>query len=244
MLIWLVFILAAGGVWAVIYRTERDLVKFPSDRNDLLKKAIKVTGGQYIVGSREADCHPRRIVIPDTFYMWPTEVPRVWWHQYNGYLEKDKRASNPVAAISYNEAEMFCRWLSERYDIVARLPTIDEWEVAARSGTPGVTYPWGWDEPSGRANFDASSTVDVQDASPNPWGFYHMSGNVAEWCQADPDEPRAFVMGGSWAERDPRYVRISHRLSLDKSYRDEDVGFRFVFVMPPDPQKKLEYYDE
>jgi len=45
-------------------------------------------------------------------------------------------------------------------------------------------------------------------------------------------EDRAPVMGGSWAERDPDYLRIAHRLSLPRSYRGADVGFRLLIELP------------
>jgi len=83
-------------------------------------------------------------------------------------------------------------------------------------------------------NAERPSAVD--DGKPNPAGLFHMCGNMAEWCLAGDDDEQAPVMGGSWAERDPRFLRISHRMTLPKDYRDEDVGFRILIESPAEKE--------
>ena len=66
-----------------------------------------------------------------------------------------------------------------------RLPTEDEWEVAARAGT---TTSWSWGEDPAQADAYAWSRMNTDQAlhpvrglSPNAWGLYDMAGNVSEW---------------------------------------------------------------
>ncbi|MEM8930688.1 MAG: SUMF1/EgtB/PvdO family nonheme iron enzyme, partial [Acidobacteriota bacterium] len=75
-----------------------------------------------------------------------------------------------------------------------RLPTEEQWEYAARSGTE--TPFWTGDNIStNQANFDGNhpysdhpkgewrkATVPVRSFEPNPWGLYEVHGNVNEWC--------------------------------------------------------------
>ena len=55
-----------------------------------------------------------------------------------------------------------------------------------------------------------------------------MAGNVFEWCA--PEEPggEPEARGGSWAERDPRFLRVYNRVKFPANYRNADVGFRIV----------------
>lgn len=71
-------------------------------------------------------------------------VNNYFWHPaYNNY---------PVVNISYEGAEMFCKWLTEKYNSTSmrnfkkvkfRLPANEEWELAARGGRKGENYPFG-----------------------------------------------------------------------------------------------------
>ncbi len=80
--------------------------------------------------------------------------------------------SHPVVNISYEDAEAFCRWLSEKEKRHYRLPTDLEWSAAiGLSGEKGETpedktlasdplrFPWGeWPPPKGTGNFADQTT--------------------------------------------------------------------------------------
>jgi len=101
--------------------------------------------------------------------------------------------SHPVVMVNWQQANDYARWLSETTGQRYRLPTEAEWEYAARAGSAG-DYPWGSKSAKKKANcslgcdseyirFLSSSSAPVEHYSPNAWGIYDTTGNVAEWVQ-------------------------------------------------------------
>lgn len=136
----------------------------------------------------------------------------------------------PVAAVTFAEAQAYARWLSEKWGGVVRLPTENEWEQAARGGIDQAPYPWGWEEPEGKAVFKASRCARVGSKAPSAFGLFDMAGNVFEWCQPSLPVPagKNVARGGSWAERQPEMLTVFRRTFFAADYRDADVGFRIA----------------
>jgi formylglycine-generating enzyme required for sulfatase activity len=157
---------------------------------------------------------------------------------------------NPVEQVSWNDAQAFCRKLSQITGKTYRLPTEAEWEYACRAGTT-TRYYFGDDasQLGDYAWYDGNSqdkTHPVGQKKPNAWGLYDMSGNVWEWCEDNwhssyenaprdgsawltNDNDYPILRGGSWY-CDLSACRSAYRLSdgLRRSDHYGGLGFRVV----------------
>jgi formylglycine-generating enzyme required for sulfatase activity len=125
-----------------------------------------------------------------------------WQDDYAG----NKAAADlPVVNISWNDAEAYANWLSQRTGKTYRLPNESEFEYALRGGTT-TRYWWGDGTPtkpvenltgsgdrsrSGRHWSNAFrgyndgywGPAPVMSFAANPFGLYDINGNVSEWVQ-------------------------------------------------------------
>lgn len=147
--------------------------------------------------------------------------------------------TQPARRVTLMEAEAVCRFHK------ARLPTEEEWELAAR-GAEGRRFPWG-DEPGcGVLEGAVQSTCERQRAvhgnAHGPHGTLHMGGNLAEWTSSlaaaytegglgtpAEGESRMVVRGGSWKSEDPLDHRAAARSYVSATTRRDDLGFRCVW---------------
>jgi len=127
---------------------------------------------------------------------------------------RDKR---PVIMVSWNDAQEYVRWLSEKTGQSYRLPSESEWEYFARAGEEG---DWPGNDPALLCNYAniagtetgfkwqhpqcsdklALGTAPVGSFRANSFGLYDTIGNVSEWTSdcmnlSYLDAP---VDGGAW----------------------------------------------
>jgi uncharacterized protein (TIGR02246 family) len=122
---------------------------------------------------------------------WATDPDGSWRNL--GFPQDD---SHPAVCVTWNDAQDFVRWLSQRTGHKYRLLTESEWEYAARAGTT-TPYPWGSSASHDYANYGADeccsglasgrdqwvNTSPVGSFPPNAFGLYDMNGNVLQWVQ-------------------------------------------------------------
>lgn len=212
-------------------------------------------------------------VSVSTFEMLSTEVTQGMYAEFAKLPEQKVYGNDlPVANVTWYEAALFCNALSKKYGLdtayayssigvknvlmdlnenmtvkAIRLPTEAEWEAAARAGTTSKYY-WGTKEAMGFANYKASghsAVISVGSLTPNAYGLYDMSGNVAEWVNdwysAYPDEKKLSDPVGpkstdakTKAHRGGSYASATLELaSGEREYADPAVasffrGFRIV----------------
>ncbi len=132
----------------------------------------------------------------------------------------------PVVSINWFDAYAYAKWAGKR------LPTEDEWELAAR-GTQGQAYPWGNSYDPNKCNEAEAPTnapvpVGRFQGDKSPYGLLDMGGNVAEWTASDrPQEQEKTVKGGAWNhEPGDVYALTFMRCEAHVDVRDNALGFR------------------
>jgi eukaryotic-like serine/threonine-protein kinase len=123
-------------------------------------------------------------------------APRSWTNQ-NFAEGKD---NFPVTDITWYEAAAYAAFRGKS------LPTVFQWEKAARDGTFDPRYnamPWGFirqgETTDNRANFRGTGTLPVSanEFGMSPFGAFNMAGNVSEWNVNQ--SPEGFITsGGAW----------------------------------------------
>src|SRR5205085_7298479 len=72
------------------------------------------------------------------FYMGKYEVTQAQWRAVMGTNPSSSKGDYlPLESVSWDDAQEFCRKLSQMTGHEYRLPTEAEWEYAARAGTTG-----------------------------------------------------------------------------------------------------------
>lgn len=172
-------------------------------------------------------------------YLDATNVPQSEWPEY---LDSDgfSGADQPVVGVSYEQAVRYTVWLSSATGQKFRLPTEDEYEIAARAGQSSI-FPWGDQAPTDGVRANYSNNKKFTHPSPagsfangkNSLGLNDMVGNVWQWTSTSPDANMSadpsykIVKGGSWMDG-PNELRISNRRAVDPSQGASDIGFRVV----------------
>ena len=236
---------------------------------------VQVPAGSFDMGSERApDEAPVRTITLSGYSIDRTEVSverfeafvgRAWgndlvwsdggrqWRDANpggsgrNFRRSDRSEDHPVVAVSWYEADAYCRWSG------GRLPTEAEWERAACS-PDGGRYAWGDDERAGarwalKNDPMGLMTVETapvtQDLNPNTNGLLHMTGNVWEWTAdwyhrsshqtQEPQDPRGpkaghwkTIRGGSFMNL-PSLCTCTHREPAQPASSRLTLGFRCVY---------------
>ncbi|WP_114791619.1 SUMF1/EgtB/PvdO family nonheme iron enzyme [Niabella yanshanensis] len=176
--------------------------------NSAFEKFVQATG--YIT---EAERYKNALVFEPGLkeFRWLTDST-AYWRYPNGIMRGgiEKKMDHPVTCISFNDALAYCKWAG------VRLPTLEEWEIAATAGTPSKYFRkvtktnirryaniWhGYDHLQPDHTDGFLYTAPVASFKPNPLGLYDVLGNVFEFCSGslprDNGRKVAHARGGSW----------------------------------------------
>ncbi len=180
-------------------------------------KFVRVCGGVFMMGSEEYESErpPHRVQLPE-FWIGKYEVSNEEYRRWK--KEHEGKSDLPATEVNWNDASAFCESLSATDPKIwtYRLPTEAEWEYAAR-GRDGRTYPWGEEEPTGRAVFNKDFGSDPEPVTSypdkqQPFGTQNQAGNVWEWVQ-------------DCYQEDIYKKQVSKQKEVNKSRQQTDKGF-------------------
>lgn len=206
----------------------------------------EVTNAEFAEFLNDVNNNPTRIILPreaiqeyDFGLNKTTQNGQTTWAPAKGYEDY------PVVGVSWNWANQYCIWLSNKTGLKYRLPKEAEWEYAARGAENLVKVNFQY---SGSDRVDEVAWYRDNSKGTNPVGkkranllrLHDLSGNVYEWCEdwygayskllirnlAPPSSgSERVIRGGSWGS-DPQALRVSYRFRYAPNYRDANLGFR------------------
>ena len=176
------------------------------------------------------------------------------------YFSHPSYDNYPVNNISRIGAEMYCKWLTEETNKYlaekgkpaindVRIPSYAEWTFAAMGAINKSAYPWGGPDAHNAqgcylANFEPKEGKDadggfgpvaVYSYSPNNYGLYCMSGNMAEMVYYNNDVNQPGARGGSWTSTVEEIKINGEDKYKGVTTPNVNIGFRWVVTYVEKP---------
>jgi sulfatase modifying factor 1 len=232
---------------------------YDSSQTPIKDEMVFIQAGEFIQGTKQGGFNerPERIVSLPGFWINRHEVTNHQYfefvketgHRYPGPparyakgLSQIRGTNQPVAYVSWEDAQAYCQWKGRR------LPFEAEWEKSMR-GIDGRLWPWGNSPRNFKANlggvedgFKATAPVGSFPLDRSPFGIYDGFGNMMEWVNnwyeeqaPDPNNPgedHHADRGGYKTLRGSGYtshgidLRLTARSFMVPNFRDETIGFR------------------
>ncbi|MDB5822336.1 MAG: serine/threonine protein kinase [Herminiimonas sp.] len=218
---------------------------------------IGIPAGSFTMGSNSSDPSEKpahHVTLQKPFAIGKYEVTVDQWNACvaGGACprtgETNRPGNTPVRDVSWDEAQLYLKWLGTAGGQVYRLPTEAEWEFAARGGS-ATRFWWGDQMQKGKANckecgepWQDSGPNPVGSFAPNQFGLHDMNGSVWEWVQDcwHNTYKGAPVNGHAWEEANCRvrvirgaswrdgasYMPSTTRFKYDAAVRQSQNGFR------------------
>lgn len=250
---------------------DMTLVWFPEPKPGFWACTTETARQQYKLFADSNPGEPPQGMVEVTAQGWQ---PRTNTWRDPGFETRDV---DPVVGVSWDDAMRFCLWLTEReqgrlHGKIYSLPDDQQWSAMAGD----TTFPWGTNWPPTRTQANCAGEevraspdwfpywpcleehedlwarlAPVQSAQANPFGLFHLAGNVAEWCDSDyrpdlndpavlKDYPRLtnveagetykVVRGGSWFDHHPDELRTKTRVPAKPAERNDRTGFRVILI--------------
>lgn len=186
---------------------------------DVCPGLVAIPEGHFEMGSNagDKDSKPVHEVDIKGFFLGQTEVTFGQWKALMGEGSQSLSLCGddcPVSRVSWNDAQIYVKKLSERTGKNYRLPSEAEWEYAAQAGG---TAKWslGDDERQldrlawyGVNSFGTTHVGGRKQA--NAFGLLDMYGNVWEWVQDvwHPNYDGAPIDGAAWMNGGDEELRV------------------------------------
>jgi formylglycine-generating enzyme required for sulfatase activity len=222
----------------VVKPNQTATVNIELKRSYLEPEMLRVSEGPFICGDNRGakDQRPQHQVLTSEFEISRSEVtnqlyklfieatnhpaPQGLDYGWNGNDYPPEQGGLPVVFVSWEDAEAFCKWLSEQSGRRYRLPTEAEWEKAAKLGgdqykSAGKVWEWcsDWYDPN---YYSLRERVNPQ--GPARGKLYKIMGRE---CDAK------VIRGGSFGF-DSLTRRAAERNYFFPKMNRSDIGFRIV----------------
>jgi formylglycine-generating enzyme required for sulfatase activity len=232
------------------------------EKNSIGMDLVLIPPGQFTMGSpasekdRGGNEGEVDVTLTKAFYLGREEVTQGQWRTVMGTTpwkakklsENVKEGDNyPAVFVNWNDAQEFCKKLSEKENATYRLPTEAEWEFACRGGTT-TRFCFGDDDAKlGEFAWFSENAWkagelyphEVGLTKPNPFELHDLHGNLREWCEdvyaeklpggTDPlvvaGGSERVWRGGGWSLK-AAYCRSASRSKVSPSVRNYFFGFR------------------
>jgi formylglycine-generating enzyme required for sulfatase activity len=217
------------GIGAKSKQKKIEIVKSPREgrqfveqiAEDLMLEMVYVPSGDYVMGAPDkeessyAHERPQHLVTVSAFLMGKYPITQAQYESVMGknpsrFKDKPDSPSRPVENVSWEDAQEFCKKLSELSGREYHLPSEAQWEYACRAmpsppisrNEKEIIYPpfhfgetiltkvanYNGDKIYGRGEKGESqgeTTAVDHFGVANEFGLCDMHGNVWEWCEDD-----------------------------------------------------------
>ena len=212
--------------------SDEDFGEMTVDVDNFVMSKYPVTYAQFEIFAKAQDgySNPR---------WWSfSQQASAWIKQGHGIAEaRFSGDERPRENVNWYEAMAFANWLSGLLKMKVTLPTIAQWQRAAK-GDDDRYFPWGDDYYEEHCNtlesgMKMTTPVNRYDKGVSPYCVYDMAGNVWEWTMntaaaaEDGRDHRRAVAGGSFVSPCDR-AQTSFRYYLDPRVRYSSIGIRLV----------------
>ena len=249
--------------------TELKSQGFEDKGSYILPPMVKIKAGTFQMGSNINDNEKpiHEVNIKNDFYMGKYEVTFAEYDKFCEDTNRKKpddggfgRGSKPVINVSWNDANEYAKWLSQKTGQNYKLPSETQWEYATKAGT-NTKYSFGDDENKlaqyawyNKNSYDKGKnhsdygTHNIGSKKPNPLGLYDVHGNVWEWIDdwyvdnykntswdensnIKGEQKYKVVRGGSWYYY-ANNTRTAYRSFNRPANSFNDIGFRLSRTLP------------
>lgn len=130
----------------------------------------------------------------------------------------------PITGISYDEAQSYVNWLSERTGNTYRIPTLNEWQHAAFAAGKQPGNDINCRLAVGDKLMKGASLISIKSGQSNGWGLKNYIGNAQEWVTDNSNN--IIAIGGAYSDNISKCDLNLKR--IHSGTQDSITGFRVV----------------